>query len=129
MCNYRFCHQMHKFLGLSVCRARQHLVRVSATSTRKFYTFRAKLHPSLHPRAFLIRTCVIVGVLTIPLQNTKMATSKSGGESVMTKTIQLTSAQMVKYNSIRELCDKIDEFIEYSRTVHTNSFENANASF
>lgn len=32
-------------------------------------------------------------VVTIPLQNTKMATSKSG-EPVMTKTIQLTSAQM-----------------------------------
>jgi len=37
---------------------------------------------------------VIIGLVTIPLQNTKMATSK-GGESMVTKTIQLTSAQMV----------------------------------
>jgi len=36
----------------------------------------------------------IIGLVTIPLQNTKVATSKAG-ESVMTKTIQLTSAQMV----------------------------------
>lgn len=37
---------------------------------------------------------VIIGLVTIPLQNTKVATSK-GGESMMTKTIQLTSTQMV----------------------------------
>lgn len=38
---------------------------------------------------------IILGLVTIPLQNTKLATTKAG-EPVLTKTIQLTSAQMVK---------------------------------
>lgn len=37
---------------------------------------------------------IIPGLVTIPLQNTKLGTSKAG-EPVLTKTIQLTSAQMV----------------------------------
>ena len=37
---------------------------------------------------------IILGLVTIPLQNTKLATTKAG-EPVLTKTIQLTSAQMV----------------------------------
>lgn len=38
---------------------------------------------------------VISGLVTIPIQNAKVSSVKSS-DSVMTKTIQLTSAQMVK---------------------------------
>lgn len=57
----------------------------------KRQTLHTKLHDTTLHRGFL------TGLVTIPLQNTKMATSKAG-ETMMTKTIQLTSAQMVENN-------------------------------
>lgn len=79
---------MHKFLGLSVCRVHLHQVRVS-TIYLKYRLSYINLHVTILYSDFLI------GLVTIPLQNTKMATSKAG-EPMMTKTIQLTSAQMVE---------------------------------
>ncbi|XP_011151845.1 transcription factor Dp-1 isoform X3 [Harpegnathos saltator] len=75
---------------------------VSTTNAGGLKVFKAPNQESqvLSSNAHILRTISLQSpstpgqrLVTIPLQNTKMATSKSG-EPVMTKTIQLTSAQM-----------------------------------
>ncbi|XP_014483848.1 PREDICTED: transcription factor Dp-1 isoform X1 [Dinoponera quadriceps] len=75
---------------------------VSTTNAGGLKVFKAPNQDSqvLSSNAHILRTISLQSsstpgqrLVTIPLQNTKVATSKSG-EPVMTKTIQLTSAQM-----------------------------------
>lgn len=66
----------------------------STPGQSKYYLPKDKLsYTKLH--VIILYNNFLTGLVTIPLQNTKMATSKTG-EPMMTKTIQLTSAQMVE---------------------------------